>query len=360
MRPNGVLGKVSVVMVASLVAACSSVAAPPSSQSVLVTPSPSPASAAPATPPASVPPTPIPSPSAEILPDDLDPDLVQAIRLRQGYGLRYDLAYVQMVAEDPAASNRGYGVPLYPAEFEDAQSRYEASRAVAQIVNGYASAHPDEFGGLYIDEATHTGVVSLWTDHLAEHAAAIRVATGPDARIAFGQVRYPEADLRELQDQIDVDWRAAWLTEIPAAFESVGVDIKTNQLFIEVSSANPEAEAIIESHYGLGDRLRVDSDGTGVELIPAGTIKGRVTPVDALRGLEVELDWVSDDLGHCGGGDVGYGVDRHGRFTIGCQIGTWTIIVMALGNHDERRELGRGTVKVEADKTVTLTIRLDP
>jgi hypothetical protein len=127
---------------------------------------------------------------------------------------------------------------------------------------------------------------------------------------------------------------------------------------VRVSSANPDAVAIIESHYGLGDRLRVESDGTGA-LIPWGTVTGRVTGIRDLDAWHLSLNWTSPDLGECGGGDMGFGVNDRGRYELPCQIGTWTIIVVAVGADDSVRELGRGTVEVVAGKTVTLDIHLD-
>jgi hypothetical protein len=345
-------------LTASLVVGCS-VAAPsansPEPSTGAATPTaitdspPTPRPSAPMTPPPTLPP--------EDLPSDLDPELADAIRLRRSYGLQSDLAYVRAVAKDPRASSDAYGVPVYPEEFEDFQRRHGESQEVAMIVQGYADAHRDEFGGLYLDEATHAGVVSLWTDHLADHAGAIRKAVGPDARVAFGQVRYAEGDLRILQDQISADWRADWITAIPAEFQRVGVDIQASQVVVGVSSANPDAEAIIASHYDLGDRLRVESDGTGVALLPWGTVTGRVTGITD-SDTWLDLNWRSPDLGDCGGGDMGFGVNDRGRYELPCQVGTWTIIVVAIGANDTRRERGRGTVEVVADKTVTLDIHL--
>ena len=345
-------------LAASMTVGCS--VAPPSSDRADPTTVAATAPATPgptATPRPSDPMTPPPTLAPEDLPDDLDPELADAIRLRRSYGMRSDLAYVRAVAVDPRASNDAYGVPVYPEEFEDTQRRYGESMAVAEIVKAYAAAHADEFGGLYLDEGTHAGVVSLWTNHLAEHAGAIRKAVGPKARVAFAQVRYPEAELRALQDEVSADFRADWVTAIPAAFQSVGVDIQASYVTIDVSSAHPDAVAIIEAHYDLGDRLHVESDGTGYALLPAGTVTGRVIGLEDVDAGSLSLRWESQDSGRCGGGDMGYGVDQRGRFELPCQIGTWTIIVVTDGN--PARELGRGTVKVVADQTVTLDIHVD-
>ena len=158
---------------------------------------------------------------------------------------------------------------------------------------------------------------------------------------------------------MSADWRAAWVADIPAAFESVGVDIKASQVYVRVSSANPDAVAIIESHYDLGDRLRVESDGTGRALIPYGTVTGRVTGIADLDAWDLSLAWEGPNIGDCGGGDMGYGVNDRGRYELPCQVGTWTIKLMAIGAEDVLREVGRGTVKVVAGETVTLDIHAD-
>jgi hypothetical protein len=310
------------------------------------------------TPAMTAPATPFPSPSFEVLPDDLDPDLEQAVRLRRGYGMRSDLAYVRAVASDPRATNTEYGVPLYPEEFAETQARFDASQGLVPVLIGYTSRHADEFGGVYVDEGTRTGVVTLWTAHLAEHAAAIRALVGPDARVAFGQVKYAERDLRKLQDEITKDWRAAWLKAIPAEMQGVGVDIHASRVSVEVSSANPDAVAIIEAHFGLGDRIHVTSDGTGAALLPYGTVKGRVDPIAPFKPWTLSLRWTNHDPGDCGGGDMGFGVDDAGRFELPCRVGTRTIIVTGQGEGDEVVDLGQVTVEVKANETAHVTIHL--
>lgn len=346
---TALLGACTVATPATPGAAATSTSVAPTTATATEVPTPTPT--APMTPP--------PQPSAEVLSDGLDDDLLGAIKSRMSYGLRYDLEYVRQVATDPRASQDAYGWPVYPEEFEDAQGRFEEDYAVQPIVLAYTGQHPDEFGGIYIDEATHAGVVTLWSGHLAEHAAAIVAAVGPDARVAFGQVRYPEAELRQIQDEIDLNALDAWMRSIPAAAQGLGVDIKANVAQLDVSSANPDAAALIEGHLGYGDRLRVDSDGTGAALIPRGTVKGHVLPHDGVDRATLSLQWTSDDPGDCGSGDIGYGIDEHGRFEVPCQAGTRTFVVYDIGPNGGNRERGRATVEVIAGTTVRVTITLD-
>lgn len=307
---------------------------------------------------ATAPMSPPPQPVAEVLPPDLDPDLAGAIKSRMSYGLRYDLDYVRQVATDPRASEDAYGWPVYPEEFEDAQGRFDEDYRVQPIVIDYTSNHADEFGGIYLDEATHAGVVTLWSGHIAEHAAAIRAAVGPDARVAFGEVPYPEAELRRIQDEIDLNALDSWARTIPASIQGLGVDIKASQAVLDVSSANPDAPALIEEHLGYGDRLRVDSDGTGAALLPRGTVKGHILPLDGVDRQNLSLQWTSADPGDCGSGDIGYGIDEHGHFEVPCQVGSRTFIVFDIGPNGGNRERGRATIDVAADTTARVTITL--
>lgn len=313
----------------------------------------------PPTPQASAPMTPRPPVPPEALPSDPEPELANAIRRRRDYGMRSDLAYVRIVANDPRASADAYGWPVYPEEFTETQGRYGEDQDVIKVVLPYTTAHADEFGGVYIEEETHSGVVTLWTDHIEALAAAIREAVGPSARVAFGTVRYPEAELRKLQEQISEGLWEKWIANVPASFEHVGVDIIASQVVIGISSANPDADRIVAEHYGLGDRLRVESDGTGRALIPWGTVKGRVMGISGREAWQLNLRWTSEDsVGECGGGDMGFGISDEGRFELPCQVGTWTISVVTITGDDTVRELGHGTVKVVAGTTVTLDIRV--
>ncbi len=57
---------------------------------------------------------------------------------------------------------------------------------------------------------------------------------------------------------------------------------------MDVSSAEPTAVQQIVDHYGLGDKLMVTSDGTGVVFIPSGTVKGKVRTADGKIPRSVE------------------------------------------------------------------------
>ena len=313
------------------------------------------------------PPTPTPYPTIGPLPSDLDPYIRDAIEQRRTYRLRFDLDYVLKVEADPAAYDL-IGFKMYEEEGERLSRDMAEQDGIIGTAQAYWGAGPDVWAGIYIDREDMPGVVvALFTRDAAAHEAAIREWVGPTELFATRQVKYSEVELRGIQDRISQDMDAPWVRKIPAIIHGVGVRISENVIRISVSSANPDAAAIIASRYGLGDRIVVESDGTGVMLVPWGNVKGTVTlpggkPFKVPPSLPVMLtsDGPGDSLGTCNGSDVGYGVDTDGRFEYPCQIGRRTIYIQVPTEEDGMwRTIGQGTVVVEEGRTARLDIELD-
>jgi hypothetical protein len=309
-------------------------------------------------------PTPTPFPTIGPLPSDLDPDIRRAIEMRRMYRLRFDLEYVVRVATDPVAYDM-LGFPMYEEEGEQLGRDQAEQDRIIRAVHQHPSP-PDEYGGLYIDRDLMPGVVvALYTANVGAHDAAIREELGATDLFATRQVKYSEVELRRIQDRISPDMDAPWVLAIPAIFYSVGADIEDNVVDVSVSSAVPDAAEIIAAHYDLGDRIRIVTDGTGGMLIPWGNVVGRVTyrgaPVKIPPSKTVMLGWdlPGDAVGTCGGGDIGFGVDRRGRFELPCQVGRRTILVQVPDVGDgEWRTIGKGRALVKEGKTVRLEIEL--
>lgn len=338
---------------------------PPPAVPVTVTGAPAtprPASPSPTSRPAVALPTPTPTP--EPLPSGLDPEIVAAIAWRRETGLRTDLAWVLQVAADPTASP-SWAYPILPEEEAFIWARQERLQRYVGLVQEYAGAFPDEFGGLFMDNA-NSRVASLWTTNLEGHLAALLDLAGDDAPIEVLPARWSERELRAVQDRID--WRWAGFTAVRAAPQGVGVDIVRNVVTVEVSSANPDAPRTIAERLAAEldvpvAMFDVTSDGTGVELLPSGTVKGVVVLADGSKPGENELmvDGRADRIGHCGGGDIGYGVRADGRFEIPCVVGGYTMEIKARGAGDgEWVVVGQAHVLVLANQVATVRIRLVP
>jgi hypothetical protein len=203
-------------------------------------------------------------------------------------------------------------------------------------------------------------VTSLWTGHLAEHAAAL-AALLHGHPTAVRLVRYTQIELEALRDRVEAD--IDWMERIPARMQSLGIGIDTNVVTMDVSSAEATAVQQIDDHYRLGDSLVVTSDGTGAVFFPWGTVKvtvrtadGRVPP----RVMDLNIDYLYDVAvpGSCGDG-VGIGFAGDGTARYPCQAGRRTLVITGLNAKGGNVEVGRAAVTVVAGKTVTLRIRVN-
>jgi hypothetical protein len=304
-------------------------------------------------------PSSVPSQAAVATPS---PPEQAAITFRVTFGLRADLAYVRAVADDATASSNEFAVPLLPAEVKELQSRPSDPRGIIDAVQPYADLYPADFGAMFQDP-DHVGVTFLWVRYLEAHAEAVWRRVRPGSRLTFRYAAYAFADLRALQDRVGGDWD--WMRADAIAPTGVGVDEAANWVELDVSSANPNATALILAHYTVpADMLHVVSDGTGAALIPRGTVTGHVLdsrgkPPGQAIANQVDLGWLSDGPGDCGYGDIGYGINADGLFEVPCQAGGHTIVIQISVPDGGWKTIASGHVVAVAGKTVTMTIRLD-
>ncbi len=308
------------------------------------------------------------SPSSITTPPAADPATsaeLEAIRFRTDLALQADLAHVRAVALDPTATSSDFAVPLLPAELQELQRRIVNSEAVRGFVFEEAEAHPDDYCGAYIDHENGGAVTSMWKANLQLHAAAIVLEANTLAGLAFRSCRFSETELAALTEAIGNADRD-WMLEIPARATSWGTDTINNRISMNISSAVPDAAALVRAHlerqFNLADgMLVVTSDGTGAALRPGGSIRIFVVGPDGepVGPNDLGLNWISQDLPglRCGVGDMGYGISGTGKPTkLPCQAGVWLLQVFDDGIEDV---IGEGTIELGAGKTVDLTIELE-
>jgi len=319
-------------------------------------PSPSALSPDPRSPVASAPITIAEAPS--VLPDDI----AHAISQRQLFGLRSDEAWVRSVAADPRAHIELLDFLMLPEEEAEFQARQTSLEEMAHAVTDYAAGHPDEFGGVWIDQPGHT-VVAAWTANTELHRLGILAALGRPGPLDVRLVRYTDRELAALQERLTTD--RAWLDTIPAAMEWSSVDTMNNRVEFGVSSANPQAPALILAHYGVpADKLRVASDGTGIVLRPRGTVNIEVVRPDGSGpgANEFNVAWTPDrpagGAGDCGE-MAGIVIPNDGAFSLACAPGGWTITIQERHGEDWV-DIGSGHAIVPGGGTTDLQIVIDP
>ncbi len=281
-------------------------------------------------------------------------EVAQAIAVRREFGLREDEAWVRAVAANPTAV-MDFGVPMMPFERDEIMRRPNGEEGITTAVQDYLGKHADVSGGLYIDQARGGIVTILVTDDPAPHQAALAELIGADAAVAVRQVRWTEAELRDLQDRLVDDM--AFIESLPARFKAAGVNVFDNVAELSISSAVPDAGQRIVAHFGANGMLRVDSDGTGILLQPTGRILGRIIAPPGTDMNKLSPQYEADvDIG--GRDAIGIGVMPDGTFVIDdLPPATYTVTILELGDV-ENVEVGRGTVVVPPGAAVGLEIPL--
>jgi len=286
------------------------------------------------------------------LPSGAVESIAQAQAFRTSVGLRADEAWIREVTANPAAVY-GYGdeVALTVEEQADLDSRVFAANELASVVNDYARGRAD-FGGILIDQKQGGLVVVRFTDHLEQHRRALGALVRPGARLQILQVEHSWDDLIGLSRRVGLG--RDWALTVEAVIKSSGVDIVRNMVKVSVSSANDAAPAAIVAHFEGEGRMFVETDGTGVELWPTGTLvvkavdsQGR--PVPGLRVL------YTGDVEGTGGDDVGFSTNADGELEVVVTAVGYTVTLVG----SSEGPVGQGHVVVPPDGIATILIEVD-
>ena len=203
---------------------------------------------------------------------------LDAARFRRDFGLRSDIAWIRAVANDPHADHLTFGVPLTADEVADLNGRFTTIDELKQAVLPNVIDEPD-YGGAWIDQDRGGILVVQFVGPTILHTADILSRVRPGAPIEVRQVRWTLADLETFKDRISAE--EAWFDALPSYLYAVGIDVSANRVTVELSSADPEVDAKIRAHFGLGDDVvAVTSDGTGTLLLAPGRLSVRAVDAD--------------------------------------------------------------------------------
>jgi len=290
-----------------------------------------------------------------------DERIAEAMAFRVKVGLRSDEAWARKVATDRAAvaGILSYNVPLLPDEVEAVTNRYADLHAILDVLDEYGALHPSEWAGATQDPSTNR-VTARFTANLPNHQANLRNWLPPGARVNLVQVRWALRELDAVRERINDDFDSGWLVQNDIYPVGLGVDPPANQVALEVSSARADLDSFLELRYDASTMLTITSDGTGVRLMPKGTLAGVV--VDAagnpVAGVNIEL--TSTVAGAGPHGDMGYGTSNAGRFRIErIEAVTYTVLVFTDDPFDTRKLLGTSDpVTVVAGTTTNVRVVL--
>ncbi len=288
------------------------------------------------------------------------PGYADAVRFRTTHGLRSDAAWISEVASDPAseAGVRLYGIPLTEVEIQDLDARARVAAEVATAVERYGQAHPDDWGGAFMDQASGL-IVAQFTGNMTDHETALARALNPQARVKVVQVRWRLRDLETWQRSIAAD--TGFLRSLNAWFDRVGVDVPNNRVAFGISSADASAPALVSAHFGDPDWLTVTADGIGHWEGPRGTLV--VAAVESVGRPVPSLDCVlTPDVPAAWRGNLAVGTDESGECTIeGVGASGYLVELKAYSVADSTWKTVGSARTLVAGATVTrLRVRVDP
>jgi hypothetical protein len=301
--------------------------------------------------------TELPSPSPN--PWLTEAQIAAAVKFRLSVGLRSDAGWVREVAQNPAASAGilAYNVPLLPAEVDAVKDRSTDLHAILDIFREYGALHPSEWAGATQEPSTNS-VTARFTANLDTHRANLRNWLPPGARVNLVQVRWSLRDLEAVRDRIDEDWGSDWLEDHDIYPLGLGINSSTNQVELDVSSARADLDAFLEGRYEAPTMLAITSDGTGVRLLPKGTLAGIVVHANGEPAGGLLLALAPSVPGAGAHGDVGYGTNAAGRFRFErIEAVTYTVLVYTDAPADEATLLGSSDpVAVKAGTTTNVRV----
>jgi hypothetical protein len=238
-------------------------------------------------------------------------EIEAASRFRATFGLRFDVAWIHAVHNDPDADTT-FGVPLLPDEVARVRTAQEAANAVTDIVAAYGLTVTEDWAGMYVDQTAGGTVVARFKANVAAHQAALAAVLPAGALVEVRAATWTDEELRSFIGRVEKerDWYATIGTELV----TVEIAVLDHLVDARFNGGDPEAAGAIESHYGSPPWLRAVWNGPSDWTGPLGELEiytsdaqGRPVPevdieVNAANPYEVDVSggvgWMTDRQGY--------------------------------------------------------------
>ncbi len=184
-----------------------------------------------------------------------DPEVAGALRFRQEFGLRSDLAYVIEVGRD-SRSATDWGIPLTAAENAEMDRRRELAANMDRL-NEYAATIPG-IASVYFDQQAGGQIVVALTGDPDKYRSELINRMPEGGSLRFRQVTRSLADLNRLQEAITVDRQL--LAQSGTRVNAIIVDEVGNVVEVGVDVADDITVEALHDRYGA-DALRVFEGG---------------------------------------------------------------------------------------------------
>lgn len=287
-------------------------------------------------------------------------ELADAQRFRSSFGLRTDEAWIRMVAVDPRSvpGVEAFGVPLMPDEMAELDRRARNSDQIFDLVEAYGLGYPDDWAGIFVDQQGDGAVVALFSSHLGQHEADLRQRVSPLASLEVRSARWSLRQLGAFKARVEAD--QDWLRTIDAWYTRSQVYPPENLVELRISSANPDAPALVAQHFQADGWLKVISDGIGHWDGPTGSLVVQaVGPSGVIPGRSYVCRLLPDDLAAFPDPGFEYETDANGECSFTAVGATgYDVHIMAYLS-GELVVVGRGRVTVEAGRESRIDITIN-
>lgn len=181
-------------------------------------------------------------------------ELVDAMNVRNRFGLRADEAWIRHVAADPDAQAglTEFGIPLTPAELDDLMSR-RWDEGLLLEVKEYGLAFPDEFAGAYLNLKS-SGVIVEFTDEIDRHRRALENLVADPSLIEVADVDWSLKALEGFMTEVEAE--APWFDALGLRFLQARHPVDENVVYVDFVGPTEDSARVVREHFGNPTWLR--------------------------------------------------------------------------------------------------------